>query len=305
MTCGVRSALKWANMFLVNVLLCAGCIAFCAPSCMSADNGATAAGAPQGEKREPYKREAIEHYNRGHDLHQQGFFNQAILEYKAALVADDRLEEAYTNLGLIYAAQKNYGKAMDSFKKALELRPGRPTALNGLGTVLYARNHFDEAMEKWHEAVKADPNFASAYYNMGNALESEKDLKGAVDAYVQAIGVNPRMADAYYRVGNIFAKQKHAPQAALLLSKAITLAGDTDPPADFFRDAKRTLDSLQSQFAHEDADAPDVKMNVITPPSTSGAPAATPGASAATTDSGSTGAEKSDGTDNTSQDQSK
>jgi tetratricopeptide (TPR) repeat protein len=235
----------------------------------AADAADTTSGA---EAKHSYSEEAIRHYNRGHDLHQQGFFNQAIAEYKAALVADDRMEEAYTNLGLIYAAQRNYNKAIDSFRKSLELNPNRPNALNGLGTVLYAKNKFSEAMEKWKEAVKIDPKFASAYYNMGNALENEKDMRAAVDAYVNAISINPAMADAYYRVGSIYAKQKHLAQARLLLAKAVEL----EPTAEFCRDAKKTLSSIESDLA-QTTDEPEVKMNVIAPPSTE--PAAKSGGS--------------------------
>lgn len=219
------------------------------------------APAPADPKR-PYKEEAIQHYNRGHDLHQQGFFNQAISEYRAALGADDRMEEAYTNLGLIYAAQRNYAKAQESFKKSLQLNPNRPNALNGLGTVLYARNRFDEAMAKWREAVQMDPKFASAYYNMGNALENEKDFKGAIDAYATALKVAPTMADAYYRIGSIYAKQKHVAQADVLLSKAIQL----QPTAEFVHDAKKTMTTLETEFGHDSGDEPEVQMNIMAPP---------------------------------------
>lgn len=213
-----------------------------------------------------YKDEAVRHYNRGHDLHKQGFFNQAITEYKAALAADDRMEEAYTNLGLIYAAQKNYPKATEAFKKSLAINPNRTNALNGLGTVLYAKNKFAEAMEQWKKAVEIDPRFASAYFNMGNALETEKDYKGAVDAYVSAIAISPTLADAYYHVGSIYAKEKHPAQAIVLFQKAI----DLQPAADFVRDAKTTMSRLDAEFSAGGVDAPEVKMNIIAPPATSG-----------------------------------
>jgi tetratricopeptide (TPR) repeat protein len=227
-----------------------------------AEAKAAAATAPAGEKR-AYKDEAIKLYNHGHDLHQQGFFNQAITEYKAALAADDRMEEAYTNLGLIYAAQRNYSKAIDAFKRSLAINPNRPNALNGLGTVLYAKNRFNEAMEKWREAVKIDPNFASAHYNMGNALENEKDFKGAVENYVDALSIAPTMADAYYRIGSIYAKQKHSAQAEILLAKAIQL----QPNGEFVHDAKKSLDSITGEISHDGApEEPEVKMNIMAPP---------------------------------------
>ena len=232
----------------------------------------TAGKAPDGDPKKPYADEAVKHYNRGVELHQSGFLNQAITEYKAALEADSRMEESYSNLGLIYAAQRNYPKAIDAFKKALSLKPGRPTTLNGLGTVLYAKGKVSDAMEKWRQAVVSDPQFASAYYNMGNALENERDVKGGVEAYVKAIRINPGMADAYYRVGTIFNRDRHPAQAFVLLTRAVALA----PDADFARDAKRQISTLESQFTREDGEEPEVKMNIMAPPSsgTAGEPQA-------------------------------
>lgn len=253
-------------------LMVALSIVFAASSAFSvtyAEDAKPAADAAKPDTNAPYKPEAVQHYNRGHDLHQAGHLNQAIAEYKAALAADERVEEAYTNLGLIYAAQRNYAKAMESFKKSLLLKPTRPNALNGLGTVLYAKNKYAEAMEKWKQAIEIDPNFASAYYNMGNALETEKEYEKAIEAYVKAININPNMADAYYRVGAIYAKQKHPAQANILLAKAVEL----DPSAEFVHDAKRTLQSIESEFrTAAGGDEPEVKMNIIAPPSPSETP---------------------------------
>ena len=167
---------------------------------------------------------------------------------------------------MIYAQQRNYAKAVDAFTKALSLKPARPFTLNGLATVLYARGKTKEAMERWEEAVKIDPNFASAYYNMGNALETEKNNSGALDAYAKAIRISPSMADAYYRIGSIYNREKHSAQASLLLAKSIELS----PDAEFAKEAKRQLQVLDAQFAHEQTDEPEVQMNIMAPPSASG-----------------------------------
>jgi tetratricopeptide (TPR) repeat protein len=191
-----------------------------------------------------YAQEAIKHYNRGVELHQAGFLNQAIVEYKAAIDADNRMEEAFSNLGVIYAAQRNYPRAKEAFSEALKLKPNRPTTLNGLGTVLYAQGQIEEATEKWKEALVADPRFASAYYNMGNAYEGEKNLLQAKACYLKAIVVVPTMADAYFRLGNIMNKEHHYPQADVLLKKAIEL----DPEGEFVREAKHSLYFIETRL---------------------------------------------------------
>ena len=242
------------------------------PAAQSQPSGGPAAKPLEAGDKKPYADQAVKHYNRGVELHQSGFLNQAIAEYKSAIEADARMEEAYSNIGLIYAAQRNYTKAQEAFSKALSLKAARPTTLNGLGTVLYARGKVPEAMEKWKQAIAIDPQFASAYYNMGNALENEKEYSGALEAYVKAIKINPGMADAYYRIGTIFKKERHAAQASVLLSKALELG----PEAEFVRDAKKQLSELESEIHHEASDEPEVQMNVMPPPSGSPSPEAAP-----------------------------
>lgn len=222
--------------------------------------------APVDDKR-PYAEAAVKHYNRGVELYQSGFLNQAISEYRSAIDADPRMEESYSNLGLIYVAQRNYAKAIDAFNKALALKPGRPTTLNGLGAVLYARGKVAEAMKTWKEAIANDPNFASAYYNMGNAYETSKDDQAALDSYGKAIKINSRMADAFYRAGSLLNKDNHPAQAQLLLKRSLDLA----PDADFSRDAKKQLDTLNGELSGG-TDEPEVQMNVL-PPMSEGQPA--------------------------------
>jgi len=187
----------------------------------AADTGSS--GKSDDTTKRTYNEDALKHYNRGVELHQSGFLNQAIAEYRAAIEADDRMEEGWSNLGGIYAAQKSYTKAIEAFQKALILKPDRPTTLNGYGTVLYAKGRIEDAKEKWLQATQVDPKFASAYYNMGTALEYEKRTPDAIRSFVKAIEVNPGMADAFYRVGSIFFKETHWAQAHTMLKKAVEL----------------------------------------------------------------------------------
>ncbi len=210
----------------------------------------------------PFAPEAIRNYNQGVELQQQGFLNQAIQKYKAALEADDRIERAYCNLGLIYIAQKNFSKANDAFRKALAIKPNNPFSLNGMGSVYYSKGKLQDAMERWKKAVEVDPNFFSAYFNMANAWKNERDLDKALENYVMTIKTSPNMADAYYEVGMIFQREKHPAQAQCMLAKAVQLA----PDGDFVADAKKQLGSLQNLMGKEENDG-EVKMNVVAPPS--------------------------------------
>ena len=211
-------------------------------------------------KKKGYSDEAIKHYNRGHDFHQNGSLNQAIQAYKDAIAADGRIAEAYSNLGAIYLRQKNYPKAVEAFNKALALKPDKPTTLNGLGNALYARGQAAEAKDKWAKAIEIDPRFASAYYNLGNAMESEKDDKAALFEYMKAIDCDAKLADAYYRIGGILHKSKHTAQANVFLKKSVELS----PNADFLKDAQKMLKEQETEFSRE-IGTKEVEMTVMPP----------------------------------------
>jgi tetratricopeptide (TPR) repeat protein len=71
----------------------------------------------------PYEKIALDHYNKGVELHQEGHLDQAKLEYEAATRSDDRMAEAWANLGGIYTVQKNYIEAVKAFDNVLRLQP--------------------------------------------------------------------------------------------------------------------------------------------------------------------------------------
>lgn len=247
------------SSFLFAAILPAQAATLAGMHSLSAAEGEADAAAEKPKKK-GYSEEAVKHYNRGVEFHQNGSLNQAVQEYKAAIEADGRLAEAYSNLGAVYLAQKSYAKAADAFNKALALKPDRPTTLNGLGNALYARGQAAEAKDKWAKAIEIDPTFASAYYNMGNALESEKDDKAALAEYMKAIDCNPKMADAYYRIGGILHKTKHTAQANVFLKKSVELS----PNADFQRDAQKMLKEQETEFTRE-IGTKEVEMTIVPP----------------------------------------
>jgi tetratricopeptide (TPR) repeat protein len=196
----------------------------------------------------PYAPEAIKHYNRGLELHQSGFLNDAIKEYQEALAKDDRLEQAYSNLGIIFTAQKSYLKATEAFDKALSLQPNRVTSLNGLASVLYARGQVEQAIEKWKKAIEINPRFASAYFNMANAFEADKKPMEARENYWRSIQLAPDMAEAYYKLGSLLNKESHPAQAEVLLARCVELS----PESEWARDARKQLQLLESRFKVEE-----------------------------------------------------
>lgn len=226
------------------------------PAAVCAD---AAPAADSSEAKANYE-EAVKQYNRGVELHQAGFYNKAIDAYQKAVTLYPRMEEAYSNLGGVYATQRSYKKAVEAFEKALAINPNRTYTLNGYGTVLYALGKVQEAKEMWTKAFTIDPGFASAYYNMGNALEGEKLIDQASRYYFKAEQANPNMADAYYRMGLIYNKGHHYAQAKFMLQRSTEL----EPDAEFSKEATKLIEAI-NKILEADTSDKDVKPKVIAP----------------------------------------
>lgn len=167
------------------ILACALCL-FATAS--YADDGAgvksdapPSATSAKAVKQKPYAEEAVKHYNRAVELQQSGFLSQSVGEYRAAIEADPRMEEAYSNLAGVYAAMTNYSKSIEAFEKALAWKPDRPMTLNGYAMVLYASGRKEEALQCWRKAIDADPSFLAASYNLANALRAARRVDEAVE----------------------------------------------------------------------------------------------------------------------------
>jgi tetratricopeptide (TPR) repeat protein len=113
-------------------------------------------------KTKPYAKDAVQHYNEAVRLHESGFASQAISEYRAALEADNRMEEAWSNLGVIYFWEKKYQEASDAIQKAIALNPRRALNFNSYGEVLNSMGKTKEARQAWQHALLLDPTIEPA-----------------------------------------------------------------------------------------------------------------------------------------------
>ncbi len=156
-----------------------------------------------GKEKRAYSKEAIGYFNRGVELQSSGAFKKAIEQYRLAINEDDRLEEAYSNLGSIYFEMRNFGAAVKAFQSALVLNPNRPKTLNALGAAFSQSGRTAEALETWRKALVLEPKFASVYYNVGILLESKKNYQDARNAYFTACELDGSLADAKVRLNHL------------------------------------------------------------------------------------------------------
>ncbi len=184
--------------------------------------------------------DAIDHYNKAVRFHLSGKLPEAVAEYKAAIEADSKIAEAYSNLGLIYNQQRKYDQAMTEFHKALLVNPNDAITYNGIGAAMRAKNNMAAAKKNWKTAITLDPNLASAHYNLGTAYELEKDMEQALVEYKEAVKHDDKLGEAYYRMGLVLQKMNNKNLALEEYKHAIKISQQ----ANYAPDAKKRINLL-------------------------------------------------------------
>jgi Tfp pilus assembly protein PilF len=97
---------------------------------------------------------AAEHVDLGVAYERKGELDLALREYDRALRKDGKLYRARVNLGNVFLAKKEYGKAREEYLRALELRPGDADATNNLSwAAILSGEGIEEALARMESVV--------------------------------------------------------------------------------------------------------------------------------------------------------
>jgi tetratricopeptide (TPR) repeat protein len=108
---------------------------------------------------------AAEHVELGVAYERKGELDLARREYERALLKDRKFFRARVNLGNIFLAKKEYGKAREEYLLALELRPEDVEAANNLSwAAIFSGEGIDEALTRMESVVSGpvSPVFPTA-----------------------------------------------------------------------------------------------------------------------------------------------
>jgi Flp pilus assembly protein TadD len=78
---------------------------------------------------------------------------KAIEAYKESIKLDDRLTDAYVNLGFIYLQNEDYEEALRCFQRVVQLETHNPEAYNNLGYVYEKMKRLGSARQMYEKAL--------------------------------------------------------------------------------------------------------------------------------------------------------
>jgi tetratricopeptide (TPR) repeat protein len=107
---------------------------------------------------------------------------QAAELYRQAIQEDDRVADAYCNLGIIESQKGNTTKAFDCFSTSLKYNPRHSEAHYNLGNLYFEVNDLRLAQIHYEMAAEVDPAFPNVYFNLALVQAISNDLGAAVAA---------------------------------------------------------------------------------------------------------------------------
>ncbi|MGI8437486.1 MAG: tetratricopeptide repeat protein [Chthoniobacterales bacterium] len=129
--------------------------------------------------------------NLGQALQEDGKTDDAVENYRRALVFETRQPPVLTNLGAILLEKGDPHGAMEYFHAALQIQPKYAEAESNLGLALSDLGQNEESLAHFQRALAIDPDFADAHYNLGNSFLALGRLAEAVAEYKSALELNP------------------------------------------------------------------------------------------------------------------
>ncbi len=148
------------------------------------------------------------YYLKSNIYRESGDTARAISGLETAIEQDNKFENAFHDLGVIYACRKN-PIALDYFNNALKINPNNEEVQYARAKLFQDLGKTDEAILEYENILSKNKNCANCFYNMGAInLEIKKDHKKALEYFTKAIAANPSYFEAYFARGYTYAKLK-------------------------------------------------------------------------------------------------
>jgi len=126
-------------------------------------------------------------------------FDSARQELAPLQTSDPQNPHVWNNQGLLEAAQKDYPKALDNFRKALDLDSKNVTALNNLAYLMATHpNQAEEALKYAQKAKELAPDRSDVDDTLGWVLYNRGVYQSALQHLESAVKMNPDPAIRYH-----------------------------------------------------------------------------------------------------------
>ncbi len=141
--------------------------------------------------------------------------NPLIQQYLKQAQEKPESAEIRSNLGSLYARQKQWDKAITYYKQAIQLNPNFAGAYRNLARALTRAGNSEAATEYWLRAIELEAQGVKAeeYLQLASNLIKKNNIKSAISCYRRVIQLQPDVAEPYLKLGDLFIQVKQYSQA--------------------------------------------------------------------------------------------
>ncbi|MBU0763135.1 MAG: tetratricopeptide repeat protein, partial [Candidatus Altiarchaeota archaeon] len=144
------------------------------------------------------------------------------------------------DLGNVYLGLGRIDDAIEQFKKALVRNPELPKAMNNLGYAYGLKGEKNTALKYHMTALSLDPEYTTARFNVAGILMTHGRYVEAYKHYQLIVKTEPTYAKAYLNMGLISYKMNQTNEAATYFEKYLVLDPQSDN-ADEIREEIRRI----------------------------------------------------------------
>jgi tetratricopeptide (TPR) repeat protein/TolB-like protein len=169
---------------------------------------------------------------KGQILREQGKYEDAAAELRAALVFEPANADALRGLGQAYESLRNYDEAEAVYRTAIEARPADAAGYTYLGIFYFNRNRLPDAERAFQSALRLTPGNPRAHSNLGAVYINMRRYNDAVAEFQKSVDLDPtvlayaNLGTAYYRLGHFADAIQPFLRAAELAPKDAARWGD-------------------------------------------------------------------------------
>ena len=153
---------------------------------------------------------------------QQARNKEALASLSAAVRASPAHAEAWSDLGVVYAATGRLEEALECYDRAIALDPIHAAAINNRGIALAALQRPQEALASYDRALAVNPRFAAALNNRGSVLRELGRLEDALASCDEALAIKPDDPDAFNNRANALVGLDRAEEALRAYDSALS-----------------------------------------------------------------------------------
>jgi len=140
-------------------------------------------------------------------------------------VRDVPMREHHMNMGYLYTNQGRYEPALEEFRAALEEEPNLVRAQFSIGAVELLMGETEAAKRDLEKAIEMDPRFVDAWVHLGNVYFRENRLERAEALYRKALSINPGHPLGHYNLALLYGRMGKREEYV----KHVLMANRADP----------------------------------------------------------------------------